>query len=229
MTHTELINAIIKQCGYKSYLEIGVQYAERNFDLVECQQKEGIDQNVAVKCLHHMTSDKFFAKADPAERWDIVFIDGDHRWMPALRDIGNSLYHLSDNGCIVMDNLNPLTFDEQSLTAGSVQSGTCWRAYAILRCSRRDLSQVCIDFHQGMGVIQRGEQKLFAPPEDAAGMPCYFGKPWEIDWPLLEAHREELLNLVSVEEFERDYLPKMRGHEKPTPLPTEPARDIREQ
>jgi hypothetical protein len=202
-THTELINTLIQRCGYMSYLEIGVQYAERNFDLIECDHKHGVDICVGVRCTHHMSSDEFWARTD--ETYDLIFVDGDHRAFPALRDIVHAVSRLNPGGTVVVDNINPTTHGETRLDF----SGTTWKAWSILRMSRLDLWMLAIDHEVGWGLIRPGYQELFAPQESTAGHPCYFGEHWDLTWEYLERFRPELLNLVSLEEFGEEILPTL--------------------
>ena len=196
--YTDLLNAIIARKGYTRYLEIGVQNGH-NLKAVECQEKAGVDVWCASPCEHHVLSDEFFrrCRSEQSPGWDLIFIDGDHRWLPALRDIVNALEHLNPDGIIFVDNINPQMFDDQMLSG----DGTVWKAWATLRVSRRDLFMVAIDRARGWGIIRRGKQELYAHDEEPGGMPCYFGAQWELDWPFFEEFRAELLNLVSEEEF----------------------------
>jgi cobalamin biosynthesis Co2+ chelatase CbiK len=50
---TELIQALIDQNGYKSYLEIGLG-DQANFNALQVEYKEGVDP------LYNLTSDAFF-------------------------------------------------------------------------------------------------------------------------------------------------------------------------
>lgn len=196
--YTDLINAIIERMGYSRYLEIGVQNGH-NLEAVRCEQKDGVDICCAAPCEHHVTSDEFFRQARDEHwpGWDLIFVDGDHRWLPALRDIVNALEHLNADGTIIVDNINPRLFSDQILS----EDGTVWKAWATLRVSRRRLFMVAIDRDHGWGIIRRGEQELYAYDESQGGMPCYFGQQWELDWAFFDQFRAGLLNLVSEQHF----------------------------
>ena len=43
MERKEIINHVIKKYGYQTYLEIGVAIPTMNYDLIECEHKEGCD------------------------------------------------------------------------------------------------------------------------------------------------------------------------------------------
>ena len=43
MKRIDIINHLIKQRDYKSYLEIGVQYPHSNYDLINVDYKVGVE------------------------------------------------------------------------------------------------------------------------------------------------------------------------------------------
>lgn len=53
-----------------------------------------------------MTSDEFF-KTD--QKFDFIYIDGDHRYTQAKKDIENALQHLNKGGIICGDDLDYLS------------------------------------------------------------------------------------------------------------------------
>lgn len=60
--------------------------------------------------LVRTTSDQFFKRND--ERFDLVFVDGDHRRAPARRDMESSLGALREGGIMLVDDYsNPDTAD----------------------------------------------------------------------------------------------------------------------
>jgi len=198
--YAQLINAIIERRRYSRYLEIGVQNGY-NLSAIQCPHKDGVDLCCAAPANFHLSSDDFFRKARQ-EGWmyDMIFVDGDHRFLPALRDIVNALDRLSPDGTVFIDNINPRTFADQSLG----NDGTVWRAWATLRVSRRDLTMVAIDAQRGWGIIRKeGGQELYAHEESQAGLPCYFGETWDLTWEYLEKFRVPLMNLVTLEHFEQ--------------------------
>lgn len=176
---TGVINELVKTHGYKTYLEIGVRNPGSNFDKIQCAQKDGIDPKG--QCNYVMTSDEFFDKHKD-KRYDLVFIDGLHRWWQVLRDVQNSLLCLNDGGAVVLHDCSPETAEyakEDGEYCASV-----WKAWAILRMTRPDLEMRVYDTDHGVGVITRGRQELF-PEVDVT----------KLTYDFLAANRSKLLNL----------------------------------
>jgi hypothetical protein len=101
---TFLINKLIKDNGYLSYLEIGYQWG-LNFDNVICDKKVSVDPEVKFNADFTMSSDQFFEINK--DKFDIVFIDGMHLREYVLRDVYNSLSILNENGVIVIHDCIP--------------------------------------------------------------------------------------------------------------------------
>lgn len=105
MKKEEIINSLINDNGYTSYLEIG--YGDGScFRQIECEKKVAVDPNIqdtpGVMC---MTSDELFA----GEMWpvDIIFIDGLHHAEQVRKDIINASKVLSENGVILLHDIAP--------------------------------------------------------------------------------------------------------------------------
>lgn len=131
------------------YLEIGVQNSAQCFDHVPAMRKWGVDPNGG-GATHVMSSDDFFAALDPDERFDLVFIDGDHRHPQVVRDTDNALCFLAPGGVVVMHDCLPGSLEYES----PYLCGTAWRAFARLR-TMADVEAFCGDFDHGVGVVRR--------------------------------------------------------------------------
>src|SRR5260221_12856763 len=108
MMRWDIINHLIKENDYKTYLEIGY-YKGWSFDRIECQLKIAVDPNpcktpeqeqfitgrseyikdIGNSYIYKMTSDSFFEErkvfnsdtntyTESPTRYDIIFIDGLH-------------------------------------------------------------------------------------------------------------------------------------------------------
>jgi hypothetical protein len=53
--------------------------------------------------LHRMMSYEFADSLDPAARYDLIYVDGDHRYEPALWDISYFFKHVADGGLLAVD------------------------------------------------------------------------------------------------------------------------------
>ena len=166
MTHTNLINKIIRERGYKSYLEIGVANPHANHNLIKVDYKEGVDpyndytyiskdaaEAFARDVTYRMTSDKFFSISD--KKYDCIFIDGKHEEEQCDRDIWNAMRHLTDYGCVIVHDCLPLNEEMQSdePTPGQPWTGTVWKS--VLKLIRMGMPVQVIDHDYGIAVIEK--------------------------------------------------------------------------
>lgn len=207
---TELLNLLIERFKYRSYLEIGVCDTAANYAQIRAAVKCGVDPDPRAGAPYVMTSDEFFAT--DARLWDLVFVDGDHRWMTVLRDTGHALDRLNPNGTVVMHDCLPVCEEYAQLVYDGDKpgNGTAWKAFAILRMSRPDLSMWLLEMpgEDGVGIVRHGQQSLFAP-RDVTACPAFDGPDHDLTWAFFEQHRKELLRPVTAEEFEDVILPPL--------------------
>jgi hypothetical protein len=183
-------NPIISRRGYKSYLEIGVSNGGTFYN-IECETKHGVDPHNR-DMLYPMTSDKFFENCNHI--YDLVFIDGDHECNQVLRDIDNSIKHLSSNGIIFIHDTKPHTELMQrspmphpsELCESGLWTGDVWKAIAKFRNSRNDFLVKTLDIQLGLTILERGEGTLIEMPEVLT-----------YDWYL--TNQDYVLNLVPQE------------------------------
>jgi len=179
----DIINKIIKRNSYTDYLEIGVR-PNGNISKIEIENKTGVDPNKPTD--YQITSDKFFTQCDDV--FDVIFVDGLHLYEQVLRDIKNALQHLRPDGTIVVHDCRPKTKEAQMVPrVKGGWNGTVWKAWVELRCTRPDLSMYVIDADHGCGIIQRGQQEVYAKADLET---C-------LTWDYFDKHKEELLNLKS--------------------------------
>lgn len=132
---TDVINYFIKQRNYKTYLEIGVREGD-NFVNVVCTEKIGVDpsfkkmrESVKPYCVC-TTSDIFFKNIDKDQKFDIIFIDADHTYEQVVKDINNSMNHLSANGVIIMHDVWPANeFTTVPFQFDTYYNGTVYQAF----------------------------------------------------------------------------------------------------
>ena len=102
MKRFEIINSV-PNIEEKSYLEIGTG-AGLTFLKIKARNKIGIDIQPYDFALT-TSSDKYF-DGHP-RKFDIIFIDADHRCESVLRDFNNSILHLNPRGIIFVHDLFP--------------------------------------------------------------------------------------------------------------------------
>ena len=171
MYRYDIINKIIEENNFKNYLEIGVCNPQDCFDKIICESKDGIDPGVEFTpnpVKYRMTSDEFFHLLEsnnldkhPDFNWDVIFIDGLHISNQVMKDIINSLNHLSWNGYILLHDCNPPTIHmarEDYKVNGEYQpwNGTVWKALYWIRSHRGDLRSCVVDTDWGVGIIKKG-------------------------------------------------------------------------
>ena len=113
------------------------------------------------------------------------------------RDIQNSLYHINDNGFILLHDCNPPTEFHQRKNYevnGKFPdwNGTVWKSIVKLRMNETDITINTVNTDWGVGIIQKKSGNLQLEKK-------------EITYELLENNRKKLLNLISVSEFLKLY------------------------
>jgi hypothetical protein len=185
MTCQDVINYLIECYNYTSFLEIGVRQNgnKLSIDHINCSEKTGVDiENRGQKYV--MSSDQFFDTIPLTQKYDIIFVDGDHEKNQVKRDIFNSLNHLNEHGLIVCHDINPL--QERLLVPRYCNNA--WEAWADLRSTNHDLEMYALNIDHGPGIIRKGAQQLYT-------------NHIEYTWEYLNMNRIQLLNEISVEEF----------------------------
>ena len=207
MNRIDIMNNIIQKYGYTHYLEIGVYVKSDCFDHINVTNKTAIDpgyENEHEKYDYKMESDTFFDNVRLGstefpidKKWDLIFIDGLHLAEQVERDINNALFHLADGGTIVMHDCSPPheiiareTYKANWVNVGE-WCGTVWKAFYKFRYTRPDLAMWCVNDDYGVGIIQRGTQKL-APADNTF-----------YEYKKFDSNREEYLNLIHPNEFLR--------------------------
>ena len=190
---TALINYIIIARNYQSYLEIGT-CSGSTLNAVTAVHKVGVDPFPYIPCDFQMTSDEFFAIN--RETFDIIFIDGCHLYEQVLRDVANSLKCLNPGGIIVMHDCLPQRPEHQyRIQILSDWNGDVWKAAAYIRMHFKDAHFCVLDMDWGCGLITpHSTQNLY--PSIPIG---------QLDWKYYIDNRDELLNVVSVNDWIRTF------------------------
>ncbi len=224
MQRWDIINHFIKKKGYKSYLEIGY-YKGWSFDRVECQNKWAVDPNPSKNSeqeeleyghnimfwskpnsdylveyeggLFKETSDEYFARHvnETEFKYDIIFIDGLHESEQVMRDVENSLKHLADGGMIVLHDMNPPKYEHTTTGIDGCWTGDVYKVGIKLNM-RNPFSFYTIDTDWGVGILtpRKVDWVGFEGPDFPRAL---------ADWEYFDRERQYLLNLISVEQFNR--------------------------
>jgi hypothetical protein len=191
----DVINYLVEKNNYKSYLEIGVQDYNSNCDKIKVEHKFAVDPFPRSKCDFVGTSDQYFESITEDIKFDIIFIDGLHLSEQVVKDVENSLKHLNESGSIVVHDCLPETFNNQvRIDHGGEWTGDVWKAIVYLKGRRDDLDIKVVNHDWGCGIIQRGSQKLIDKLELE-----------EITWSLYEERRDEILSIITEQEFLKIY------------------------
>jgi predicted O-methyltransferase YrrM len=110
ITHGSIIKSIINNCGYKTYLELGV-YDGENLLYVG----DGLDRIIGVDITDKRNNkstnfylgytDSFFEQNK--ETFDVIFIDACHNIEQVIKDFNNSIKCLNKNGVIFLHDTDP--------------------------------------------------------------------------------------------------------------------------
>jgi hypothetical protein len=149
-----------------------------------------------------MTSDQFFGSGLGLAKYDCIYVDGDHRFLPAMRDMGNAISRLSADGMVFCHDVWPTCPHPEWDLWAPWYCGEAWKALAMLRMSRPDLWIATVKVRFGLGVIvPGGTQTLFMPYEKSY---LAFEEDSPVDREFYLRYEDGLMNLMSVGEFFSD-------------------------
>lgn len=200
----DLINYLIQENNYVNYLEIGVNDA-LCIRQIKAAHKDGVDPNPGSEVgggyfpeiNYPISSDEFFELIKGHDiKYDIIFIDGLHHSEQVDKDVANSLNHLMPNGTIVMHDCNPPEYEIQLVPRQTgIWNGDVWKSVVKLRCTNPNLQMNVVDTDWGVGVLQFGSQEIYSKDNLEK---C-------LDYFYMNDNREELLNIISVDEFYKKF------------------------
>jgi len=183
MKRTDVIKKLFSENAYyHKYLEIGVKNPSTNYNKIKALPgvfphgvdpyfDSGIDPKLSAKLdkfrsqiQYVMTSDQFFEMIDrqwkPQDRFDVVFIDGDHRHEQTVKDLNNALRWTNPWATIVMHDSFPGQEVHQNVSqidAGLPYTGTVWKT--ILTATQIETLDVQVfDFDWGVSIIRKTDK-----------------------------------------------------------------------
>ncbi|WP_146503663.1 hypothetical protein [Rubinisphaera italica] len=179
-----LINGIIDQFGYESYLEISCG-TNKTFNQIKLADKMGVNSHSGGS--HHVMSDAFFKENN--RKFDLIFIDDIQLQEQILHTVECSLNCLSSKGLILIHDCLPAKEVQQRRTkVTGPWTGDVWKAIVQLR-RRCNLEIAVLNSLWGMGAI-----KLRPNPN-----PLEINPP--LTWDTYWLHREELLGILDWPEY----------------------------
>ena len=145
-----IVATLVTRSKNGRYLEIGCE-DDACFEKIDAAHKVGVDP--VAGGTHRMTSDAFFAVNN--ERFDVVFIDGDHTYEQARRDLVNALARVDVGGYIVLHDVIPRTWLEEHVPRLQVEwTGDVWKVAIDLAAAEGVTMQVVlVDY--GVAVVRK--------------------------------------------------------------------------
>lgn len=197
----DLINHLIRVRGYKSCLEISTPTSGCGFrNVTKTVHRERIwsrshRQNDGELVTYRMDSDTAFNMIrDEGKHYDIILVDGFHSFDQQSRDVIHSLERLTPNGTVLVHDACP----PHEWMVGEKQvkyvewSGDAYKVVVQMRMTRPDLSIRTVDTDLGCALIRNEPSQI----------PLLTGDFEQLcDWTYFQAHRREILNMITTDEF----------------------------
>jgi hypothetical protein len=127
-------------------------------DIDDCYKK--IKENKNLVWYHGRTTD-FLKEHNKDKKFDLVFIDADHKHESSLSDFNNVFSLVNENGLILLHDVYPPSKEFLS-------PKYCSDTYKTSICIRRDFSDVCeivtLPFYYGLAIVRKiplGKQLLW--------------------------------------------------------------------
>jgi GT2 family glycosyltransferase len=197
----DVLNAVVERIGATRYLEIGVNNGEC-LTKVNVYERWGVDPNAnglgvtAPDLVIPRTSQVFFEKIAPylQQRFDLIFLDGDHRAELVYDEIQAAKKLLSPRGVICLHDCNPHSEEMQEvpLRSGHLWTGDVWKTVARIR-NEAEFECRVVPFDYGTGVLVPARRSV-----RQASLPCSWDR---LLWKDLVADRENLLGLLRPDDW----------------------------
>lgn len=155
----EIINTLARKIDATCYLELGVRRTEDNYDRINIKYKTGVDIIPLRKKILKLPTDEFFIQYSD-HRYDIIFIDADHRYAGVKLDLEGALRLLKPGGYIVMHDCFPKTAMQASPNPLRFGRGAwCGQAYQVVANALLNdaIRGFVVDCDFGVGVFHKGD------------------------------------------------------------------------
>lgn len=189
--HTDLLNALVSKFKLNSYLEIGINNPENNFNRIKAERRYGVDPNIIsdftayADRIYPFESDQFFKSNN--ETFDLIFIDGLHHADQVQRDFENSLKCLNDGGFILIHDCLP----EDESTTHVPRDSKVWHGDVYKFCmniGQYDVSYQTFNIDNGCMLVWKSK-------------PLADREPYQTDWASYMEHRQKAMNIVDYVEI----------------------------
>jgi hypothetical protein len=131
LDHSEFIKQLVYLTGCESYLELGI-YDGNTFNKIVPFVKKAVAVDIkdfrvnkSLGVFHQCTTDTFFNEINTGNKFDIIFIDADHKFISVMKDFNFALNHLNKHGIIILHDTDP---SSQEL----LQDGYCSDCYKVV-------------------------------------------------------------------------------------------------
>lgn len=158
------INELLAGLESTKYLEIGYGVGI-NFNMIQSEYKVSIDPDVKLEInssnvnVIAITSDEFFKSNE--DKFDLIFIDGDHESSQVEKDIINAWNSLEKGGIIVMHDINPPTKAHQEIPRKQLSwTGDVWRSFVGFKNEYPKIKTAYLEDKYGLGVIYKSGHKI---------------------------------------------------------------------
>mgnify|MGYP001193435334 CR=1 FL=1 len=145
------------------YLEIGV-FQDAVFDTIYLPKKNKFGVDPVSGGNQRMTSDEFFLKNKYL--FDVIFIDGLHRYKQCQTDCINSLKFLKPNGIIFLHDLLPQNSDEEYVPQRTkTWTGDVWKV-AVELTQSKNLEFRIANVDHGVGILKKRKNYSYKISDD---------------------------------------------------------------
>lgn len=197
ISRAEVLEGLLALYDEPAYLEVGVSKGV-TFNAIQASRKVAVDPRFRFKVaeaqrnapeaeFHQVPSDEYFGRIiDPAERFQVIFLDGLHTLEQTLRDLTNALEFLAPGGVIVIDDVYPNSYvasmpdieehraaKEKLKVARGAWMGDVYRLVFFIESFFQQLSYRTVAENHGQLVVWRSRREAVAHrrAEDVARLP----------------------------------------------------------
>jgi len=146
----DLIQGFITTNRYQTYLEIGIS-KELCWREIQAPYKTGVDPMPQIEGIVAQDSDTFFKHN--TQKFDCVFIDGDHQYEQIIRDINNAWQCLNPRGVIILHDMMPVNHIQGSNPRIKGDAAWCGDVYKANFDLRSHSYHIC-EIDHGCGIVR---------------------------------------------------------------------------